>query len=282
MRPAQYKLLTAINPKASRVRGRFSDKETTSESIYIAADVKGGHRTEAPGANGLSNEQTTSDSIHVAEELWKNCRTAECGHTEGSDRREEKDSLRWAGSKTVCNTKPHRQPIRHLTTQSSLSGLGGVPASLQHLREEVGLSGAAWESFGIAWQALGVLWVQAETALSRSGRTDLSFNEIRKASIPEEWKEWMNAKLMNIDAKRPADSFGKVFTDYLKSLPSTALKAGGTVEAEVWCRPGKTGVLGLLLCLYWQAEYAGIGNDWKGNLKLVEDILNAVLAEPDW
>lgn len=169
-----------------------------------------------------------------------------------------------------------------MASQYSLPGLGGVPTPLQYLREEVGLSGAAWETLGAEWQALGALWIQAETALSRSGRIDLSFTEIRKSSIPEEWKDWMNSKLMNTDATKPAESFGKAFTDYLKSLPSTAMEAGGTVGQEIWCRPGKTGVLGLLLCLYWQAEYAGGGNDWRDNLKLVEHILNAILAESDW
>ena len=44
--------------------------------------------------------------------------------------------------------------------------------------------------------------------------------------------------------------------------------------------PGKTGILGLLLCLYWQAEYSGGGNDWKANIKRVESIFSAILAEP--
>jgi len=91
----------------------------------------------------------------------------------------------------------------------------------------------------------------------------------------------MNSKLMNIDARPPADSFGKVFTAYLKGLSSSNMKDRGTVMTEIWCRPGKTGILGLLLCLYWQAEYSGAGNDWKQNMKRVEDIFNAISAEPD-
>ena len=50
---------------------------------------------------------------------------------------------------------------------------------------------------------------------------------------------------------------------------------------QVWCRSGKTGILGLLLCLYWQAEYCGTGHAWKGNIKAVEQIFNAILSEPD-
>jgi len=112
----------------------------------------------------------------------------------------------------------------------------------------------------VQWRSLAALWLWAKSTLSKSGRTDLSFTQIRKASIPEEWKEWMNAKLMKTDAKRPSDKFGKVFTDYLNGLPSTPSDIGGAVMAAVWCHPGKTGILGLLLCLYWQAEYSGSGN----------------------
>lgn len=115
----------------------------------------------------------------------------------------------------------------------------------------------------------------------KSGRVDLTFNEIRKSSIPDEWKEWINAKLMKVDAKRPAESFGQSLTDYLSGLPSTALDIGGTVMTQIWCRPGKTGIFGLILCLYWQAEYSGAGVEWKANMERVERIFNAILAEPD-
>ena len=91
----------------------------------------------------------------------------------------------------------------------------------------------------------------------------------------------MNAKLMSIDAKCPAEPFRKAFTGYLKGLPSSTMKNNGTVMTEIWCRPGKTGIIGLLLCLNWQAVYSGAGNDWKQNMKRVEGILNAISAEPN-
>jgi len=152
---------------------------------------------------------------------------------------------------------------------------------LQYLREEVGLAGTQWESLGADWHALGALWLRAETALCKSGRVDLTYQEISSSSIPDEWKDWMYAKLMRTDANRPADTFGQVFTEYLNGLPETTRTNGGTIMSEVWCRPGRTGILGLLLCLYWQAEYSGAGNDWKVNLKVVEDIFNAILGQPD-
>ena len=76
------------------------------------------------------------------------------------------------------------------------------------------------------------------------------------------------------------NTIGQVLTDYLASLPSSTGEVGGSVMKQVWCRPGKTGIFGLLLCLYWQVEYAGARNDWDKNLKCVENIFNAFLSDP--
>jgi hypothetical protein len=134
---------------------------------------------------------------------------------------------------------------------------------------------------GAQWQALGSLWLRAEQALSKSGRTDLSFAEIKQSDMPEEWKDWAYAKIMKVDARPPSESFGKTFTTYLSRYSSDAEDMAGTVMSNTWCRPGKTGILGLLVCLYWQAEYSGAGNDWETNRERVECILNAILAVPD-
>ncbi|KIM91745.1 hypothetical protein PILCRDRAFT_851 [Piloderma croceum F 1598] len=160
-------------------------------------------------------------------------------------------------------------------------GLSGVPPSVHYLREEVGLAGPAWETMGPQWQALGVLWLHAEQALSKSGRTDLLMGEVRKSDIPEQWKDWMYAKIMRTDALRPSETFRKVFTNYLRQLPPGSVDIGGTVMTNIWCRPGRTGIIGLLLCLYWQAKYSGAGKEWQSNIRYVEDILNAILAEPE-
>src|SRR5271156_6722078 len=106
---------------------------------------------------------------------------------------------------------------------------------------------------GAQWQALGSLWLHAEQALSKSGRTDLSFTEIKQSNIPEEWKDWAYAKIMKGDARPPSESFGKTFTTYLSQYSSNVEDMAGTVMSNTWCRPGKTGILGLLVCLYWQA-----------------------------
>ncbi|KIM72740.1 hypothetical protein PILCRDRAFT_15871 [Piloderma croceum F 1598] len=162
-----------------------------------------------------------------------------------------------------------------------LRGLSGVPPSLQYLREEVGLAGPDWESLGAEWKTLAALWLRAEMVLSKSGRTNLSFDEIHVSSIPDPWKDWMSAKVMNIDARRLSVAFGLVFTDYLNKLPSSTMAIQGTVMTEIWCRPGKTGIIGLLLCLYWQAEFSGAGHDWKANLMRVGYIFNAILGQPE-
>lgn len=163
----------------------------------------------------------------------------------------------------------------------SLRGLSGVPVSLQYLREEVGLAGPDWESLGAEWKALAAQWLRAEILLSKTGRTDLSFAEIHASSIPDAWKDWMSAKVMNTDAHRPTQAFGSVFTDYLNKLPSSTMAIEGTVMTEIWCRPGITGIIGLLLCLYWQAEFSGAGHDWKANLARVGYIFNAILGQPE-
>jgi hypothetical protein len=110
---------------------------------------------------------------------------------------------------------------------------------------------------GSGWQALGYLWLCTETALAWSGRADLTFAEICNLSIPDDWKDWMYAKLMRTDATCPVESFGKVFTDYLNGLPSSAQKLSGIVINKGWSHLGKTDIVGLTLCLYWRAEYTG-------------------------
>ena len=114
--------------------------------------------------------------------------------------------------------------------------------------------------------------------LSKCGRSDLSFTQIRKSTIPEDWKDWMDSKLMRTDVEHPAESFRQVFTEYLKGLPSFTNRHGGTVMTQIWCRPGWTGIVGLLLCLYWQSTYSGARNDYEDDLKHVKSIFQAILT----
>jgi hypothetical protein len=94
----------------------------------------------------------------------------------------------------------------------------------------------------------------------------------------------MAAKVMKTDANvllDISDTFGQVLSDYFCRLPSHVSRVGGTVMDQAWCHPGRTGILRLLLCLYWQAEYSGTGPDWDSNIKHVENIFNAILEHPD-
>ena len=143
------------------------------------------------------------------------------------------------------------------------------------------MAGAPWDSLGSQWQSLAQLWLCTELALVKAARSDLSFNNICQSKLPEDWKNWMISKLMKSNAHRPTNTFGQHFTNYIKRLPTDVWKEGGTVMQQVWCHSGKTGILGLLLCLYWQAEYCGTGHARKGNIKAVEQIFNAILLEPD-
>lgn len=161
-----------------------------------------------------------------------------------------------------------------------VNGLSSVPACLIHYRNELGLLDPIWTSYGKEWRSLATLWLRAEAALSKTGRSDLTFKEIKDLAIPDGIKDWMYSKLMTQPAHLPDDRFGKVWTAFLASLKINTFPDGDAILEEVWCRPGKTGIVSFILGLYWQAEYSGGGNDWQRNMGLVEDIFNKILSAP--
>ena len=165
-----------------------------------------------------------------------------------------------------------------LTNEYRESSLVGVPEELAYLHEELRLVGHGWCTMGTRWQALATLWLHAEAVLSSSGHTNLSFLQICKSTLPDNWKEWMNAKLMRTDTPSPVESFGKIFTSYLKCIWSIMLEWGGTFPMEIWCHSGRTRIVNLLLSLYWQSTYSGAGHDWDNNVKVVESIFSAILT----
>lgn len=79
-----------------------------------------------------------------------------------------------------------------------------------------------------------------------------------KLSIPDVWKQWMFTKAMKTDAPCSSEAFRKVFTDYLHGLPASTHKIRGTVMDQAWSHLGWTGIIGLVLCLYWQVVYSGL------------------------
>jgi hypothetical protein len=54
----------------------------------------------------------------------------------------------------------------------------------------------------------------------------------------------MCAKVMNTDTKHPAQAFGALFINYLNRLPLSTMVIQGTVMTEIWCHPGKIGIIG--------------------------------------
>ena len=90
----------------------------------------------------------------------------------------------------------------------------------------------------------------------------------------------MCCKLLRVDCPRPGEEFGNEFTDYLVGLPWTSLGTGNGIMDEMWCRPGRTGTIALLVGLYWQALYSGAGKKWASNLERVETIFRAILNAP--
>ena len=105
-------------------------------------------------------------------------------------------------------------------------------------------------TLGAEWQALGSLWFWTDTALIRSARTNLSSMGIHQLSIPDAWKEWMFTKAMKPDAPRPSEAFGRMFTEYLRGLPASTHAIGGTVLDQPWSHLGRTGMIGVVFCLY--------------------------------
>ena len=85
---------------------------------------------------------------------------------------------------------------------------------------------------------------------------------------------------MRNDAPRPAESFRNEFTDYLVGLPWTSVADKSAIMDEIWCRPGKTGIVILLVGLHWQALYSGAGKKWVSNIERVATIFDAILEVP--
>lgn len=116
--------------------------------------------------------------------------------------------------------------------------------------------------------------------MNRTGRSDLKYQEIHASSLPDALKEWMCCKLLRVDAPRPGEPFGNAFTDYLVGLPWTSFTNDNAIMDEVWCRPGRTGTIVLLVGLYWQALYSGAGKKWASNLERVETVFRTILNAP--
>lgn len=145
------------------------------------------------------------------------------------------------------------------------------------MREEVGLAGQGWVDLGERWHKLAALWLCAETLLRKSGQGDLTFQMIFNCTLPEPLKDWLNSRILRTDATRPGESFGKEFTAYLADLPWSSFADETALMSEIWCRPGKTGIIVLMVGLYWHAIFSGSGKTWDTNVDRVESIFTNIL-----
>jgi hypothetical protein len=57
------------------------------------------------------------------------------------------------------------------------------------------------------------------------------------------------------------DGFGKIWTTFLLQLAVLDWETTLDILQEMWCRPGQTRIVFLLLEIHWQAEYCGTGKD---------------------
>jgi len=48
----------------------------------------------------------------------------------------------------------------------------------------------------------------------------------------------------------PSEALGKVFTEYLHGLPASMHAICGTILDQPWSHSGRTGVIGVVFCLY--------------------------------
>lgn len=170
---------------------------------------------------------------------------------------------------------------RMLTHISSMAGLSGVPTDLVPLREGLGLAGEQWDALGPRWHSLASTWLRAETALHRSGKPDLTYKEIKDSSLPDDWKDWMYNKLMRVDNRGPSDSWPQCFTEYLQTLSIAPDASNHTFFDEPWVRSGRTGIIGLVNGLNWQALHFAAGPDWESNVAHVESLFHAILELPE-
>lgn len=148
------------------------------------------------------------------------------------------------------------------------------------LKRELGLVDPVWSSHPSEWRNLCTLWLRVEGALARTGRADLTTQEINELTVPPDILSWMLNKKLSQEHPPPDGTFGKVWTTYLSRLPITEWENASDILKEVWCRPGQTGVVFFLLGTYWQGEYCGTGKDWHNNVKRVEKLFNILLSNP--
>lgn len=148
------------------------------------------------------------------------------------------------------------------------------------LKEELGLVDPVWSAQPSEWRSLCTLWLRVESALGKTGRPDLTIQEIGDLIVPPDIIAWMLGNKLAEDHPLPDGGFGAIWTTFLSGLPTSEWGKSIDIIKEMWCRPGPTGIVFFLLGTYWQAEYSGTGKGWYTNVKRIEHIFNIILDNP--
>lgn len=136
-----------------------------------------------------------------------------------------------------------------------------------------------WSSHPSEWRTLCQLWLRVEGSLAKTGLPDLTHPEIKDLTVPPDVLNWMINRQLSQEHPPPDDGFAKVWTTFLSQLAVSDWETSDILQ-EMWCRPGPTGIVFLLLGTHWQAEYCGTGKSWHQNVKRVGSIFNIILSHP--
>ena len=151
-----------------------------------------------------------------------------------------------------------------------------MPVVYSGLKHELGLVDPVWSSHPSEWRALCRLWLRVEGSLAKTGLPDLTRRELNDLTVPPDVLNWMINTQLSQEHPPPDDGFGKVWTTFLSQLAVSDWETTSDILEEMWCRPGQTGIMFLLLGTHWQAEYCRTGKDWHKNVKHVESIFNII------
>ena len=204
------------------------------------------------------------------------------GHSHGITEADSNDEVQVPNnlkkSRYVSNVI-HIAPTIHCVIHS-IHGLASVPAAYSAIKQELGLVNPVWSSHPAEWKRLCTLWLCVEGSLGKTGRPDLTNQEINNLAVPPDIVNWMLRKKLSQEHPQPDGGFDKVWTTFLSRLAISDREKTSDILQEMWCRPGHTGIVFLLLGMHWQAEYFGTGKDWHRNVKCVEHIFNIIISHP--
>lgn len=159
------------------------------------------------------------------------------------------------------------------------TGMNGMPSGLASIRQEMGLLNPEYTDYGDTWVAFTKAWGVAETLLHKSGKPNLTANELKQSGIPLDLQKWALAKLNKEEAGIPTtkDYDMGPMNEYILSI-STGTRSidGDTLLNKQWCRSGPTGIRLLVVGMYWWRLLAGHSALWEERIKDVQALFSIV------